>query len=167
MIKSSFSSYLHDKVRIILIREGNIDVDKIFCQYNPDKFHLYSQVVYKLGNPLSIYNSPHYKLLKLIQSLGRDKLILHIQNTDYWKMQKLYGRDDKWIMGKIDKFINLYISIQNGTIIDSPEILDKPIVTNQYNDKFEIWEGHHRMAAFAALGLTTVKCNLYRWEEDE
>ena len=167
MIKSSFSSYLHDKVRIILIREEDISIDKICCQYNPDKFDSYRKYTFQIGNPLSIQNSPHYDLLKRLQSFGRDKLILHIKNTNYWLMQKAYGRDDKWIMDKVNKFLDLYTLANKGTVLEMPDILDKPIITNPYNSEFEIWEGHHRMAIFAILKYEKVKCKIYRWEANE
>ena len=132
-----------------------VDVNKINAQYNPSRFKYWKSLHKGPENKvLNMLYSPHYRFLKQYKQQN-------IKNTSYYKLQKLYGRDHKWIKNKIDKFINLFESIKNEGCKEKIIILSKPLVKNKYNDNLEIYEGHHRVACFLNLNIYKILCNLY------
>jgi len=141
-------SKLTKKVNTNNYTELLIDIDKIKAQYNPDRFKFW-QSLHK-GPPKEVLNmlySPHYRFLSGNESA-------------YYKLQQLYGRNDRWIGNKINEFSNTFNSIQNEGIRDSICILNKPLVKNKYNDSFEIFEGHHRIACCLVLGFKKINCKI-------
>lgn len=75
-----------------------------------------------------------------------------MRKTPYHKMQRLYGRKDKWIKGKMDSFIFLFEAVRREEPVDRLVVLNKPIVKNKFNSKYEIYEGHHRASCYLVLG---------------
>jgi len=131
----NFSEYRRT-LKIEEIGIVNIDYDNIHCQYNPDLINKYLSV----ADSLKLSDSPHYKFLK-----GDEK--------PYTEMYRGYGRTEQWIDKKITEFSLLIINIIDYGIKEIPEILIKPIISNRYNDSYEIWEGHHRCAIMMFLNL--------------
>ncbi len=140
--------------------EKDININLIKAQYNPSRFKFWKSLhIGPKQEVLNIKYSPHYRLLK--QYIEQNK---NIRNTDYYKLQKLYGRNDKWIKNKINKFINLFEDIKkNGYDLNQRIIiLNKPIVKNKYNNKYEIFEGHHRITCCLILKLEKIPCQIIK-----
>lgn len=132
-------------------KEQNVYLDKIKAQYNPERFHLWKSLH---DGPekevLNMFYSPHYKFLK-----DRD-------DRTYYKLQRLYGRDNKWIKAKVNKFLSVLESIKKEGFKESIVILETPLVKNRYNNGFEIFEGHHRISCSIFLGIKEVPCQIIR-----
>ena len=125
-----------------------VNINQIKAQYNPDRFR-YWQALHE-GPEKEVLNmlySPHYRLLT-----GGDGV--------YYRMQKLYGRNDKWIRKKIEGLRELFNSIKKEGMQENITILNKPLVKNKYNGGFEIFEGHHRLACCLVLGMKEIICNV-------
>jgi len=121
-----------------------VPIHEIKAQYNPTRFKYWKSL--HEGEDEEVLNmlySPHYRLL-----LGDDKA--------YFKMHRLYGKNDVWIEGKINKFVKLYKSISKDGIQEKVFILNRPLVSNKYNKGFEIFEGHHRIACCLTLGIEQI-----------
>ncbi|MDH4027467.1 MAG: hypothetical protein OEU95_01385 [Nitrospirota bacterium] len=129
----------------------------------------------------SITNSPLYRTLKLYQKIGQWRLIWGYRRTEYYTFFKHadkvgFIRDwlapdnkiirrisDKEIKNKLKRFIKLYENIRKTGYLAPPlsaryiSVLAIPYETLCLNIDFqgkpyEIWSGHHRAAALAALG---------------
>lgn len=129
-------SDLTKSIKLITIEEKLVSPELLNAQYNPDRFESYTQC----ADGLEITKSPHADFLANFQGLN-------VRESRYYKMHKLYGRDDKWIFAKIDKFMQLHYSIMTDGVKENVIVLEKPLVENDYNDKYEIFEGHHRTAS--------------------
>lgn len=136
--------------------EINLNPGKIKAQYNPDRFNCWLRVTSNDKDPLNMIYSPHVRFLKRY-IINPD---INFIDTSYYAMHKLYGKKDKWIFDKIEKFISLYKDIKQNGIKDNIVILNKPLVKNKYNSSYEIFEGHHRIACTIVLKLDSIKCNL-------
>lgn len=127
--------------------EELVTLDKIKAQYNPERFHLWKSLH---GGPekevLNMIYSPHYRFLK-------DR-----NDKSYYKLQRLYGRNNKWVQNKVNKFISVFDSIKNDGYEEKIIILSKPLIKNIYNSGFEIFEGHHRVACCLILGMKEIIC---------
>ena len=135
-----------------------VEISQIKAQYNPDRFGFWKSL--HEGPEEEVLNmmySSHYRLLD--QYVGKGTL-KHIEKTAYYKLQQLYGRNDKWIRDKINKFNDMYNSIYEEGLHNNIHILRKPLVKNKYNDSFEIFEGHHRFACCLVLGVDKILCNV-------
>jgi len=135
--------------------EKVININSIKTQYNPDRFKFWKSL--HEGPEEEVLNmlySPHYRFLN--QYIQQN----NIETTSYYKLQKLYGRKDKWIRNKINKFIELFESIKKEGCREKIIVMSKPLVKNKYNNSFEIFEGHHRVACFLILNLTKIFCEV-------
>lgn len=130
-----------------------ISINRIKAQYNPDRFNFWKSL--HEGSEEEVLNmiySPHCRFLK-------DK------GVAYYKMHQLYGKNDRWIRDKIKKFINLFEEIKkDGGYRNNIIILKEPLVKNEYNNGFEIFEGHHRVACCLVLGVKEILCKVIRRE---
>jgi len=139
-----FAEYLK-RIKSETVETRIVPYCEIKCQYNPDRFNAWKSVV---GKTLDIDKSPHWYFL----------------NGNYYpyeRLQKLYGRNDVWVINKVLKFEKLIDDILQNGIKDPPIVLESPIVENEYNDGLEIWEGHHRLAIASYYRLET-KVNICR-----
>lgn len=136
-----------------------IEIDKIKAQYNPSRFR-YWQLLHRgpKGKVLDMAYSPHYRFLTSWQQIGGG--LKNVEQTSYYKLQKLYGRNGQWISKKIAGFIDLYNSIRDDGYNENIVILSKPLVENKYNSTFEIFEGHHRVACCLVLGMKEITCKV-------
>lgn len=132
----------------------SIEVGQIKAQYNPDKFKFWKSL-HKgpIREVLNMSYSPHYRFLR--QYIEQSVVI---EKSPYYKLQKLYGRNDKWIRNKINKFINVFSSIRDSGYNNKIAVLSRPLVKNKYNNGFEIYEGHHRLACCLVLDMKEVPC---------
>lgn len=141
-------SKLIKKIDTNISTEQVVDINQIKAQYNPDRFRFWKSLHNgPKGEELNMIYSPHYKLLN-----GDERA--------YYKMQKLYGKNDKWIRKKIIGFYNLYSSICEDGIRENIIILNRPLVKNKYNNGFELYEGHHRLACCLVLGMKETLCKV-------
>lgn len=133
----------------------------LHAQYNPDRFKFWQQVCtnVSLKDYLNMKYSPHVALLKQFEENG-GRLPERIQKTPYYQMHKKYGKSDGWTREKIDKFIDLYKDIKKNGISNPPIILNAPIVINEFNMTYEIFEGHHRCSVATFLEIHKIKCKL-------
>ena len=131
--------------------KGSVSLDRIKAQYNPERFHLWKSL--HKGpetETLNMLYSPHYRFLK-------DQ-----NNKSYYRLQRLYGRNNKWIQVKIKKFLGVFESMKNEGVTESIMILENPLVKNKYNNDFEIFEGHHRVACALVLDMKSIPCEIIR-----
>lgn len=130
--------------------ETIIDLDSVYCQYNPQRISAYLDAVGCVDvNPLSISASPHFAYLK-----GKP--------AAYKRMHRMYGRDDAWIIRKMFKFAELEFDVTMRGLVEMPIVLSKPLEPNKYNSGYEIYEGHHRLAICYKLMIDPVVklCNI-------
>lgn len=131
--------------------EGSINLKYIKAQYNPERFHMWKSLHEgPKGEELNMLYSPHLRFLN-------DR-----NDEAYHKLQRMYGRNNKWINNKIKKFLGVLKSIEKDGITELIMIVDKPLVSNKYNDHFEIFEGHHRIACALYLGIEAMPCQIIR-----
>jgi len=141
----------------------------IFAQYNPDKFEHWKQCSYGSSKRtiLQIENSPHVQLLSKLNIFTESRIRSIIHETNYYKLQSLYGRNSNWIEQKIDKFFRLFNDILANGIKEHPVILDKPLISSKYNSSgCEIWEGHHRIAC-CIVAEKTCMVEICKWRLSE
>jgi hypothetical protein len=127
-----------------------IKTEVLKAQYNPERFHIWKGL--HNGPPdkvLDMRYSPHYRFLK-----GDE--------DPYWKLQAKYGRKSKWIKNKIQKFREVYDNILKEGFYENISALEIPLVENEYNKSFEIYEGHHRVAIALVLRLDVIPCEVIR-----
>jgi len=130
--------------------ECMIDPNKLKAQYNPERFHMWVSLHNgPKGKEFDMKYSPHYRFLR-----GHEEA--------YWQLQRMYGRNDKWIKNKINKFMEIFNSVSKNGFIENISALEIPLVENIYNTGFEIYEGHHRVAISLVLGLGSVPCEIIR-----
>ena len=144
--------------QIDLIESVNliIPIDKIKAQYNPERFNHWKSL--HKGPDYEVLNmnfSPHCRFLKEYKNI-------YPKDTSYYKMHKLYGKSNSWINQKIDKFIALFETIKNNDYKNKITILDKPLIENNFNNSFEIFEGHHRVAICLTLNYENIPCYVKR-----
>jgi hypothetical protein len=162
--RKPFSKFLRENVKLVNIEILPVEIDKIHCQYNYDRFKLYREVVRKGCNYneiLNISESPHCDLLRNYID-NKEKVFDNIKKSMYYRMHKLYGKNHKWTINKIKTFFNLYEDIKKRGFIGEIVLINKPVVENKYNDGYEIYEGHHRTSCCYMLGLDTVNSQLVR-----
>lgn len=127
-----------------------IETEKLKAQYNPERFHLWKSLHNGPGKEaLNMIYSPHYRFLRGHKSA-------------YHQLQKYYGRNNKWIKNKINKFLEVYDNIRKEGFTENISALEIPLVKNDYNNSFEIFEGHHRVACALSLGLEVIPCEIIR-----
>lgn len=156
----SFSSLLK-KVNTNEYIESIIPIEDIKAQYNPNRFSMLQSLhAGPEKEVLNIFYSPHYRFVEQYKKFGID--IATVNKTAYYRLQRLYGRNDKWIKEKIYKFLDLYNSICDEGYKEKIIVLDKPLVKNKYNSGLEIFEGHHRIACCCVLGDKNIACKTVR-----
>jgi len=148
--KMNFSKFIK-KINTKNCYNSLVDLSKIKAQYNPERFHLWKSL--HKGPEKQVLNmlySPHYRFLK------------NRNNKSYYQLQKLYGRDDKWIKKKIKKFLGVFESIKSEGFKERIIIVENPLIKNDYNERYEIFEGHHRVACALFLNIKEVPCQVIR-----
>jgi len=154
-------SKLIKKINTNSYTELIIPIVDIKAQYNPSRFKLWKSL--HSGPDKEVLNmlySPHCRFLKQYKKFGMD--IATVNSTSYYKLQKLYGRNDKWIKEKIYKFLDVFNSISSDGYNEEIIVLSSPLVKNKYNNSFEVFEGHHRLSCCYTLGYTEMKCKIIR-----
>lgn len=122
-----------------------VELDLIKAQYNPDRFSMWKSL--HKGPDEEVLNmkySPHYNLLLDISNW---------KDSSYYEMHRLYGRKHAWIEDKVTKFIELFYNITKEGYKENIIVLRRPLVANPYNNSYEIYEGHHRVACVIMLNI--------------
>lgn len=153
------------KEHVTFVRDIEIDIRKLNFQYIPSKYseHLY----FNGARPMSIDSSPHFRFLVDLRD-GKD-----VFDSDYCKWLRFCGKDEDVVKLKVKSFISLLKSIDKKGLICSKKfhsiaILKIPFVQSRYNlsmpfeNKWEIWHGHHRLTCCLFLGYKLIKCQLYK-----
>lgn len=152
--------------RLSIVPAGvrTLTLDSIKVQYNPYRFkHWESLHEGPSKNVLDIYCSPHVRLLTLHDE--EDDIWGRISQTAYYQMQYKYGRRDKWIRQKIRNFLHLYNELKMSPVLEGESrisVMQKPIRENPYNDGFEVFEGHHRIACLCKMRIQDITVVLLR-----
>lgn len=136
----NFANYLK-RIKLKHIGETYVPIESMRCQYNPDRFKYWDHVC---GNSMTIQSSPFWEYLN------------YKKQDKYYDLFRLYGRTDEWIKNNILKFQVIYESIASKGYKknkDLPVVLLRPIVENEYNNNFEIYEGHRRLTICLYLRL--------------
>lgn len=123
----------------------------------------------------SIGNSMHCQLYDAYLS---NKMPKKLEDLNYWKwhvsldLAGINRRPPEWIRIKINKALALLDSIKQKGFDDRqlrnlPWVLDRPLISTRYQvshsvDGYEIYDGHHRVAALCSLGYQTMKVLLVR-----
>jgi hypothetical protein len=126
--------------------------ENLCAQYNPDRSDIWLECAGKKGNPYEIENWPHVMFL----TTGCDA---------YYKLQNMYTLKNCVAEARVKKLTDMLYDIEKNGVFENPIILERPRIANQYNDGFEVYEGHHRLACCFVLGIEC-NCNLYRWESN-
>jgi len=157
-----YSDILKSK-KIVHLDTFEVDMMVVSCQYNSDRFLQYRQSV-EFAYPnvendvLQLRFSPHvWYAMRYYQDKSK---ILPINPYSY--MQLMYGRSAKDILAKTQKFNTLLDSIKSVGLKEDnlPIVLIHPVIQNKFNGSYEIYEGHHRMAAVFATGVPYCKVKL-------
>lgn len=148
------------KYRLKPIKQLSISISKLHFQYVPKEFH---KEFYKgsTKDMMKVENSPHYSFIKLYSEIG-GKIFKEYNNTDYIKMMKKWGRDDKHNVWKMKRFIDTYTSIKRQGFYGQLSVLEEPLYEKLFEDGFEIYHGHHRSAICLLIGMMDVPCKIFR-----
>ncbi len=131
--------------------ESMIDPNKMKAQYNPERFHLWK----------SLHKGPDKEELNMIYS-PHYRFLMNRKDKSYHQLQRLYGRNNKWIDNKVKKFLGVFKGIKNEGFTESIMVVEKALIVNKYNDGFEIFEGHHRVACALVLNIKEIPCQVIR-----
>jgi len=133
----------------------NVSINKLFVQQRPGRIELYREIVKApLGKELNILYSPHCELLREFIN-NKNTMWRQVTESRYWKLQKAFGRSDIEVLIKVKSLLWTFSSIQCSG-------LNKPIIVQKKSDEyFEIYDGHHRVAAFIVLNKTIIPAVLY------
>lgn len=141
----SFAEY---RKTLTLIELGivTIPIISIKCQFNPD----FEDVWLKICGDYKIESTPYYHYLT---TGSIDK---------YIELFRGYGRTEGWITQNIIKFKALTEDISKNGIKELPIVLVKPIIHNEHNDEYEVWEGHRRLsiALFNGIQQKVLLCRI-------
>ncbi len=133
-----------------------IRLNAVKAQYNPYRFKYWEDL--HEGPPekvLDIVYSPHVRLLRDYE----EKKDVLDTTTAYYQMQQRYRKEHKWIIQKIRGFIKLYNALKKSPIFGEDShisVIQKPIRKNPYNEGFEVFEGHHRIACLCKIGIEEI-----------
>jgi len=137
-------------LNVVELRE--VRLDSLRVQSNPHRAHLYESL--HDGPEETIFDlasSPHVKLLK--EFLGKTAPTDYdLTQTSYYKMHQLYGKPDSTALETTRNFLNLAQQIQ----VDGLKY--PPLVFDVGDGIYEIFDGHHRVAACLFIkGMATIK----------
>lgn len=139
------------------IRTEDISFDELHFQYFPSRF--IREVYGDDGNMMLVKNSPHCDFLKQYEKIGEE---VYKNNTNYYKMQKGWGRDEKYILKKMKKLVGLYNDIKKDGLKVKIRALEAPLYSKVFDSGYEIYDGHHRASVCCILGYKTIACEVIK-----
>lgn len=135
----------------------------------------YLEQFFEVQGDWSIKNSMHYDLYK---NYSLDMSQEELMKSSYWKWQanlhenNIDYRDQNWIRIKIEKAFKVFYSIKKKgfrscDISSIPWVLNTPLCSSRYKynyriNGYEIYSGHHRIAALRALDVKKVRVILVK-----
>jgi hypothetical protein len=149
-------------MEIEVIHTCIINIDYIKAQYNPNRFRALMINSDSTFEPLAIGGLPHINLINRYINDGRPKTLATIDSSPYGKMQKRYGHILNEIENRAKRLFALYEDIKINGLKERPEIMIQPLLQNDYNDSYEIYEGHHRLACCYVLNQKYVEVDVCR-----
>lgn len=166
--KWNFSEYLKYGIDLIEVEIKTLPVEKLGVQYNPDRFGEYKSLHKGLSDTVLDMNaSPHCRLLEAYKK-NASQTRSNIRKFDYYKMQRLYGKNHKAAVSKVNRFIELYENIKKVGFNSNIIVVNRPTIKNKYNSGYEIYTGHHRVACCIVLGMKSVPSKIVeirtKWE---
>lgn len=155
--KLVFLKTLSSNYNFIEIERKTLSLDEISAQYNPERFKQYKSV-YKGADDgvLDMNQSPHCKLLTDYYNKG-DNVWKNFSNHPYYLMQRRYGKSRKSAFDKAKRLTALFDEIKTNGFKGRISVIEKPIVSNPYNNGYEIYDGHHRAACCIVLGIKNIE----------
>jgi len=154
--KWNFTEYIKYGIDLIEVETRRLPIEKLHVQYNPDRFEKYKSLHNgPLDTVLDMNTSPHCRLLKDYEKNG-GRIWSGIKKCAYYKMQRLYGKNHRSAVSKVEKFIELYENIKSVGFDSDIIVVNKPIIENKHNSDYEIYTGHHRVACCISLGMKSV-----------
>ena len=135
-----------------------VEIDKMLVEYNPKRYHLYASLFPsdKQGHIRDMALSPMYEFIKEYADCRKNGQKFYEGGTRYYTMQELYGREHPMIIAKMSNFIKLFEDIlKNG-------VNDPPVVIAEEGGKFQIRDGHHRIACCMAVNQQRIVCRIIK-----
>ena len=142
--------------KVTVLKALDISPDDLHFQYFPGRF--IREVYGNDGNMMLVKNSPHYSFLEKYVEIG--DAIRSMKDTNYYKMQHMWGRGDKYITKKINKIIRLYEQIKKNGLKRKVQIVEEPLYERVFDEGYEIYDGHHRAAVCALLRYDVISCEM-------
>lgn len=160
--KQSFAEYIKHGINLVEIGNKYLPVEQLYAQYNPDRFEKYRSLHRgPVDTVLDMSASPHCRLLRAYQE-DRKGFWSDIKKSDYYRMQRLYGKSRRRALSKAEGLIELYENIKSNGFNLEIIVVSKPIIENEYNSGYEIYEGHHRVACCLLLGIKSMLCRIVK-----
>lgn len=134
---------------------GWVELNKMIVEYNPKRFNLYASLFDFTDTDLIrlMTLSPMYTFIKQYSECKKMGEKFSYINTKYYNMQMLYGRTHSYAVSKASNFMKLFDDISvNG-------IQKYPLVEPEFK-KFQIRDGHHRIACCMALDYKKLICRI-------
>ena len=134
-----------------------VDVDKLLAEHNPNRYHLYSSLFpHDEENVLDMKISPMYKFVLDYSVCAIAGKKFDYVDTQYYEMQKRYGRKHPYIVAKMSNFMKLFNDIKTNGLMKPPVVIPKG------DGSYHIKDGHHRVACCMVLGMKKVVCKIMR-----
>jgi glycosyltransferase involved in cell wall biosynthesis len=154
--KQGFGKYLKNEVDMVEIASEPLPVSELSVQYNPERFAQYKSL-HKgpAETTLNMSVSPHCRILQDYETNKKD-FLANMTKNDYYKMQRLFGKSHKAAVSKVTRLVKLYESIRKDGFTSKIIVSTEPVIANEYNHGYEIYEGHHRVACCINLGIELV-----------
>ena len=151
-----FGDYLKNEIDLIEVGSDSLAVEKLHVQYNPQRFWQYKSLHRSQEDAvLDMSASPHCRMLQDYEK-NKKKFLSNMTRNDYYRMQRLFGKSHKAAVSKVTRFVELYESIRTEGFTSEITVVTEPVIANEYNNGFEIYTGHHRVACCINLGFKSV-----------
>ena len=158
--KRGFARFLKNEIELTEVGSETLAISELYVQYNPERFEKYKSLhTGPLEKVLDMSASPHCRLLRDYQ-VERDRIWANIKKQDYYRMQRLFGKNHKAAVSKVARLVKLYESIRKNGFTSEIIVTTKPVIANEYNHGYEIYTGHHRVACCIALGMEDIPCKI-------
>ena len=134
-----------------------VDIDSLTVEYNPKRYELYKSLFpAKCDDVLGLKISPMYRFILEYVKCATTGTKFDYVDTDYYRMQRLYGKSHPVAVFKAANFMKLFNNIR------IKGITKPPVVIAQEGRSFSIKDGHHRIVCWAILGNKQVVCQVMR-----
>lgn len=133
-----------------------IELDRFLVEYNPKRYKLYASLFPTNNTTIrEMAMSPMFDFIFTYYKTKHTGKNFVWTNTKYYKMQLLYGRSHSHAVAKMSRFISLFGEIEKQGVKTRPLV-----ISEGEHGKFQIKDGHHRIACAMALGYKKLICNV-------